>query len=729
MRPHTLLALATLVLAPALPLGAAGAPPAAAPPSLTQPDPCTAGATTGSILDLQEIAENGSRLGLLFGHETQDVDINSTIHVHVCRDNFARWLDTVSSVRTPDTTDVKLLFDSSAELRKSAGFLEDAITTGTDVANQLASRGEEVRTTPEFQAQAQRLLAKLTESRRLVLEFWRSLDASSRADFRSHAVESRASSNTALTRGTYAYAAYLIEEIHWTLGRLADAQARLSANPPAAALVLAAARVQDGKLADVGLPNYSSLPIGEPQRFEKVTTVVSPEDMKKIEAAQKESTELAAILNDLVAGKAKLQDAVRQLLAARGIDLDKLQAALAKVATDVSQLQNADWKKIGDDLASRLEDALQETLTPAEKQLLDDKLRSQIDGLRARARELQTSLAGLVSQVQFLSAQVDDGKALAQDPAAALDSLLSLVQVGSTLASGGGLLDKLASGIAAADQVAKSLKADAAGVRQTLAGLKASLRQKILDVLSTTATDQLGQLSTDLAALLTQTQEVGDQLRNLFKSAEGTVDLAVVLDREPPVTSATVPIESVQDTWLDLQTLAGRKEGDTVVLQAWLYRVERVPEKPDQMVRKEELAHIDQPFRMLRFGFYSGPAAGLVYLRAAEKLAGQTEETRAFAPQVSWLLHYRPWRKPGPALEPFRAPSTWHDVLSAGIHTMSLDLDKDNQQEIGFGISLSFFGGYLQLGGGFDLSLGEKRYFFIGTQLFDLLRNPGVKTK
>jgi hypothetical protein len=726
MRPHrALFATAVLVFTLALPLAGAEAP--AAPPA--QPDPCTAGATASSIFSLQELAENGSRLDLLFGRETQDVDINSTIRVHVCQDNFARWLDTVSSVRTAETTEVKFLLDSSAELRKSAGFIQSAISDATQISTLLAERGDEVRTTPQFQALAQGLLDKLTGSRKSVLGFWKSLEASSRPDLRAHAQESRAASNVALSRGPYDYAAYLIEEMHWTLNELKDAQARLAANPPAAALVLAAARVQDNKLVDVGLPGYSSLPIGEAQRFEKVTAIASPEEMKKIEEAQKEYTELAAVLNDLVAGKAELEDAVLKLLVARGIDLDKLRASLAKVEADVSELQSADWQKIGDDLASRLDDALRETLTQAEKQLLDEKLRSQVEDLRARVRDLQTSLAGLVSQVRLLSGQVGEGEALAQDPAAGLASLLSLVQAGTTLANGGDLLNKLASGIRAADQVAKGLKADAAGVRQTLTGLKASLRQKILDVLSTPATDQLGRFSTDLAALLTEAQAAGDQLRSLFKKAEGAVNLAVVLQREPPSTSATIPFESVKDTWLDLQTLPGRKEGEIVVLQAWLYRIERVPDKPDQMVRKDEIAHIDQPFRMLRFGFYSGPAAGLVYLRSAEKLAGQTEETRAFAPQVSWLLHYRPWRKPGPALEPFRARPTWHDVLSAGIHTMSLDLDKDNQQEIGFGISLSLFGGYFQIGGGFDLSLNEERYFFIGTQLFNLLRNPGVKTK
>lgn len=731
MRSHcaSLAAAAALVLTLGLPLSVEAQPPAPPP----QPDPCTPGSSPNSILHLQELAENGSKLPLPFGTEAQDVDINSTIRIEICRDNFARWIDSVPALRSPEATDVRFLLDSSAELRKSADFLKAAIADGARIANLIADGGDAVRSTPEFASLAQSNLSRQTESRKIVRKYWETLEASTRADFRNHVRESREASNAALLNGPFAYYAFMIEEIRWTLDELKKAQDQLAAHPPAAALVLAAARVQDGKLTDVGLPNYSSLPIGEPQRFEKVTLVASPEEMAQIEAAQKEFTELAAVLNNLLDGKAELEEAVRKLLAVRGIDLDKLQTALKKVEADVAQLRAADWRQIGEDLESRLEAVLQETLTQAERDLLDGNLRSQIEDLQARTREFQSSLAGLVLQARALSAEVGEGEVLAQDPAAALSSLMSLVQAGTALAGGGGnLLDQLLSGVAAADQLAKGLKADAAEVRETLNGLKASLRTRILEALSTAATDQLGQLSTDLAALRTAARETGEQIRDLFRKSEGTINLAAALDREPPATSHVVAFENLIDTSLDLQTLRGRQEGDTVVLQAWLYRIERSPENPQEVIRREEIVRIDQPFRMMRFGFYSGPAAGLVYLRGAEKLEGQTEETRAFAPQVSWLLHYRPWRQPpaaGQPLEPFRATRSWHDYVSAGLHTMSLDLDRDNQQEIGFGVSLSLLGGYLQLGGGVDLSLNEELYFFVGTRLFDLLRNPGVKNK
>jgi len=722
----TVSALLTAALAIGLPLWAAD--PAPVPPA---PDPpCTAGSTPGSILRLTELAENGRNYGLLFGAEPQDVDVNSRIRIEVCKDNFARWIDTIPSLKTAETSEISFLLDSSAQLRKASTFLRSAIEDGTRLANLLAERGTAARTTPEFTALAAGNLDQQIESRKVVNEYWRLLNASPRADFQAHAKESREKSNAALGNGRFAYAAFLVDEMSWTLDQLQGARDRLAARPPSAALVLAAARLQDGKLTDVGLENYSSLPIGEAQRIDKVSLVSSPEEMQQLAAVQKEYTALAAVFNDMLSGKAKLDDSIRKLLAARGIDLDKLAADLAKVKADIAQLQANDWKKVADDLTSRLETALQETLTQAEKQILDQKLRAQIDDLRARARELQTGAAGLAGQIQILTAQIKEGAA--SDPAAALSSLLSLAQVGTGLAGGGDLLAQLAAGITTADQLAKTVKADAAAIRQTLAGVKATLQQQLLATLSATATDQLGQLSSDLAALRTAAQEAADQIQSLFKDSAGAVNLAAVLDREPPVTSFSVPFDQIQNTWLDLQTLAGRKEGDTVVLQAWLYRIERVPDKPDQVIRKEELVRVDQPFRMMRFGFYSGPAAGLVYLRAAEKLDGQTEETRAFAPQVSWLLHYRPWRKAAPdgqAAEPYRAATSWRDDLAVGLHTMSLDLDKDNQQEIGFGLSLSLFGGYLQIGGGFDLSLGEKPYFFIGTKLFDLLRNPGVKTK
>ena len=67
--------------------------------------------------------------------------------------------------------------------------------------------------------------------------------------------------------------------------------------------------------------------------------------------------------------------------------------------------------------------------------------------------------------------------------------------------------------------------------------------------------------------------------------------------------------------------------------------------------------------------------------------------------------------------------------MGVGLHTLSLDLDNDNQQELGLGLSVSFFNGFLQIGGGWDLGLDDEPYVFIGTRLLELARDLGVGSK
>jgi hypothetical protein len=107
---------------------------------------------------------------------------------------------------------------------------------------------------------------------------------------------------------------------------------------------------------------------------------------------------------------------------------------------------------------------------------------------------------------------------------------------------------------------------------------------------------------------------------------------------------------------------------------------------------------------------------------------GELKQTRAFAPQVSWLLRHRAWQTPQAEgdPQPFRSHRSLWKSVGVGLHTLSLDLDNDNQQELGLGLGVSFFNGFLQIGGGWDLGLDDEPYVFIGTRLLELARGLGT---
>jgi hypothetical protein len=169
------------------------------------------------------------------------------------------------------------------------------------------------------------------------------------------------------------------------------------------------------------------------------------------------------------------------------------------------------------------------------------------------------------------------------------------------------------------------------------------------------------------------------------------------------------------------------------VIRAWLYRMKPDPGDPTRMIEDEELDSDLQQLRLLRFGWYSNPGVGVVYMSSLNDLAqgedGEEKQTRAFAPQVSWLLRHRSWRTPSTDPVPFRFQPRWWHSTSLGLHTLSLDLDNDNQQELGLGVSVSLFNNFLQIGGGWDVSLDDEPYVFLGTKLLDLARSLGVSRR
>lgn len=670
-------------------------------------------------------------LPLSFGVESQDVDVNSTIRIRVDADQLQLALaDLAGADLSPQ---VGSLVRASEKLRLGAEFLEASLADAKGLA-ELSLAGE--RESAEFRQLAQKDQSRLNKIfNDILLPYYAELAASPEPRYRERAAASRATASDILINKPAArlhLAAALLEEVDWLLGELEQAGVEERQSPRAAALLLAAFQVRNGQEVELPLPNYNRLPVGPAVPFDKLNLVPSPEQAQELAALQKETTAWSQVLNQLRSGGVEVEQLARRLLAARGIDVAALESAARAVRDQIGQLQAADWTQVGDQLQERLDQELQGQLSAAERQALE-ALRPRLTALRDDARAVRGGVAGLAGQLQVLGPRLQEGAALSGNPLAALQTLLSVAAtVADTVSGVEGVLANLQGAVAATVRDAEKLRSDLQPLKTGIAALPQQLRDRFQAILTATAESRLAGLVTALQELQRQGGDLLAKLRDLVPAERSVLALTAAADLPPPASSLRIPVGEAQNTWIDLQTVNPRSENDGVVLRAWLYPLDDFDDGTGtvRLAEGQPLDQVAQSFRLLRCGWFGSYGAGVTYLQAASRLAGQDEKTSGFTPQISWLLRHRPWRSGTLAAgEPARVRSRRSDWVAFGFHTVAVDLDNDNQQELGLGVTVSFFKDFLQLGAGVDLSLDRERYYFIGIKLLEMARNVGIQQK
>lgn len=674
----------------------------------------------------EEPEEKRGLFPMPFGTSPQDVDVNSMIHVRISRDELLAGLSG-NPVLTPAAQEAATLREGATQLQQAEGFLRRAIDDAEELAR-LDLAGQ--RESQQFEDLANADQEGLRAMFQLLNAYQTALRASPSAELRQHAAELRTAMSDAVDVGRLALAAVIVEEIRWTLERLAAARVRVDRDAPPLALILSASHVRPGGETELGLEHYNDLPIGPPKSIDKLSLVLPPDQV----ALHTEAAALAGELNRLRQEGAGLVELARRILAAEGLDLDPLEDALDQVREDADQLRETDWSQAGQELEERVREAIAEA-AGTERERLEENVLPAVLSLLERTRDLR-SFAELASMARGLKAQLD--ATASQDPTTRLFTLLALLQAGSQLASGE-LFANLTDNLEGWQDDVEALRKQLGEVRE-LDDLPEEVKEDLEAILSDTADEQLGDLATHLQELRAAADGLLGRFRKISGEVKGAPALAVALHRDPPATAFRVSFPEIKDTWVDIRTLNPRSEDDVLVLRAWLFRMKPDPNDPTQMIEDEELDSDLQQLRMLRFGWHATPAVGLVYLRSQNELIqegegdeeeAEAENTRMFAPQVSWLYRYRGWQKAGDPANPrpFRHHPRWWHSVGVGLHTVTMDLDNDNQQELGLGLSVSFFKDFLQIGAGWDLSLDDEPYFFVGTRLLEFAKNMGVTGK
>lgn len=670
-------------------------------------------------------------LALAFGVPTHDVDINSAVVIEV---DTAGWVEALladPTLAADLSPEARSLLQQSAALRAAA---DEMIAAIGDAAELTRLRAEGAGATSRADDVRRRLQARHRAVANAINQYLATLASSPdpEAEERAAIVSvqfSDAVTGAAEDSGPRGVAAIFRVEADWTLARVAAMASAAGQGPGSLALVLSAIHVGESGTTELALPGYNDLPVGIPVPVDKHRRVPSSEDLAEMQAGRDELARWADVANRLRAHEVELEDAVRELLAGSAIDPAPLAAAIGEVIAAFDGLAAADWSAVGDRLVERIQAARSAATDAAERALVasNSDLAVGIAAYRDRARSFAADGVALRRDVRRWRDQVGEGTTA--DPVQALAAILGLADRTVELVSRGQtLLADLAADITRWSDNGRALRDAAQRVEAALAPLAPELRSDLAAILATGLHDGLDPL---LSALDTVANEASD-LRAAIAALlgpDGDEVLAALEARvsEPPDTAIDVPLPDAESVTLDLQTVWPRRDGDIIALRAWLFRLVPDDHVEGRFVRGDRVDDLTQQLQMLRFGWYSTPSVGLTYLSSFDPPAGRDQVSRSFVPQTSWMFRRRSWRTSShPDSRAVYVPK-WYDHLSFGGHAVTLDLDADNQLELGFGVTIGLWDDWFQIGAGIDVGLDDEPYYFVGTRLFELLERAGVK--
>lgn len=652
------------------------------------------------MIRLTEARENGENMPATFGTTPRLVDINSNILIDVS----APPLGTASASSQ--------LVAISQQFRASAAAMPDAIRRG-HTADPASS---------SFAAEQTAINAIFFDFARNAESYINALKTSSDPAVSARGVQFENAINDVLeTRQpsidvtSTKLQTLLVQEADWLTSRLMQEAQSAASQPPTRALILAAASA-DKPDVFLALPEYNNIPPGVPVTFDKLQHLRSPGAVAALQASFAEAKAVAQLGNELRSGTTDFRTAANDILKANGFDMQALVTNFQAVVTDVQSLSAADLTNAAQAIANAIPATppAGDAAAVASIRQLSTTLTTNVSLFNATRASLQQQLANL--SPRLVSAQLQQQAA---DPVGALMTVTAQISAAQGLVSDGfndlvNLGAQVRSTLTAVQSVATALT----GLTTQVGTLSdATLKQSLTSALQ--AVPATSKLATDLTGLQTTvdaTIKAINAIRARLRPSE------VAFASTPPSSSTIVGFDALKDTYLDLRSaLPDRQPGDVVALQAWIYEV--TPGPNNTFTLGQVVDSRTQQFEMTRFGFYADASAGVTFVHSEFTPTGETEPTQQFAPQVSLLGHYRPWPKEEIAAN--RRPP-WYTGLALGLHTISVDLNKDNQLELGLGVTAAL-GSWLQIGYGADLTLDEGRYVFVGTQLFRFLTSLGIK--
>lgn len=436
-----------------------------------------------------------------------------------------------------------------------------------------------------------------------------------------------------------------------------------------------------GERQPIHVDNYDRLPVGELRPVPRMGLAMTPQERSRLDAEIAASKAAAATIREL-------QKNGRDVLRGVADYAGKLRRSLATLAEAVRKAP--DW---------------QQKLAAATAPLQNLATSSGDPAVQAAARDLAQALPALQTQLAQLAAagatrqlleevagRLRDGEP--QAVFAAIGDLGTVVE--SDLAAAVEALGEPAQQVASALQVL--------GSRLAAGDLQAVLPQ--------TTRELLTMLTTELPTTIAFATFV----RDYVAGAAQRRTVAEVLAKSRDV-AIPRPLDDLPDGTIDL-TRAGVALDDHVGVHVRFENATAGAADPAGPGDPIEETSVDT--EMVLTGLYRRIRGQLIFARADHGTADATRWQANVAALADWHYRYR-----DAAVSDWAA--FWNFVdLGFGVHVASLD-HNDDTAEVGLGVNLSLFGGFVSGGYGYNLSTpdGNGQYYFVGIDLLDVLRQAG----
>lgn len=653
------------------------------------------------IVRLQERTENGKTLGLALGTIPQDVDINSVIEVDISADQL------INSLRYKSKTQLRpeqqALLEAANRLQASADILAEGLRLTAELEQTDRGTKKFKNTAREIQQHFRKSIPALRSYNEFITQH--NIGASNRQR------------TSFIRRLDYAaktgkWESVISDEIQWLIQELEKTGQSIIRDSEPVALNLVAYRILADQKTFIHLEHYDNFEPGIPQPFDKLNVVPSPDQVGKLRETYAKAKEISDKLNEIEDSREQLRESLNIILKQHGVNLAELEAATEEFQQKLDAASSIDWKMPLLTMRDRIEMALADSSSSPQKSKLL-AVRTRLQRMESKFESLENRVVSIRQTISELSPRLDkaamNGKS---DPVAALLTVL----------------DKVSTTQNTFEDIVNTMKS-LANDTQALAVNTKNLSQELTDLLAAenieeTIKTELNAIASDFSQqtilpvheaaqrVYSAVDDVLKRMKNVGVEAQQELNAYAATEIIPPDTSYFVPLIQAKNTWLDLREVKDNAEGSTVILQASLYHLKQEDGEyiPSKLIDKET-----QTLRILRYGHYGEYSVGLAYVLSDSNIAGQSVRNRGFAPQVSWVMHHRNWRDVN---EPAYYVKNWHEHIGYGLHTVALDLNNDNETEIGLGITLSLIDELLQLGYGIDLS-NDKKYYFIATRLFN----------
>jgi len=531
----------------------------------------------------------------------------------------------------------------------------------------------------------------------------------------------RAGINAALDQGPAIALPELLRlfngEIVWLNSQIKEITRQALENGNTLGIKMNASFIQKGKNIPMHLPGYDNYASGVPEPYEKLRFEPNEQDKKALSEINAKASDLATSMREVKS----LQDGLKIFGTQKLTEnYDKLETAINELTSSITALKSVNWDDKKRQVETESQSGLSNLKTEADKEY--QMVIASVTYLVNTRNDLTTKLDQLSSSVDSIRDSLENIQKLRQQNNAA-EALIVLLNLASQDTN---LLKQDLSTVSEIKLTLSGISSLENDLNIKISTLPDTLKIKATSLIDITTKPEIPQIvkavddfKDAINSLLKLNEEMPTELKTQLEGASG-IELSDVASVN------LIPLNSASDTTINIQEAKGREEGDKIHLHAAIYKMKKGPGDNEFVIDGKPLDEYDAYFELTKYGCYTEPGGGVVFISRIKDASGGTSNGQA-SPTVTWMLHYRSW--PNKTNDDGFSENIWGVLKPAiGLHTSTLNFDSANGIQVGAGITFTLFDDLIQFGYGQDLNVTDNPYYwYIGFGIVKFGGGLGVK--